>query len=77
MPVPPCPGLFIFYFPSSHVIILLPRGKSLFGIYGKTVRIRYGPAAVTGDECRNNHCPRRWEGAACRTIRKSEDLPTL
>ncbi len=48
---------------------------------GKTVRIRRGPAAVTGDESRVSHCvaliifemPR--EGAVSRTIRKPEDLP--
>jgi hypothetical protein len=50
------------------------------GRTGKTVQIRRGPAAVTGDESRRLPLPRRqtrWEGAANRTIRKPEDLPTL
>jgi hypothetical protein len=68
-------------------------GVSKLGVWeriGKTVRIRRGPAAVTGDERRSrNHCPRfhdtvdfskrsstcGWEGAVSRTIRKPEDLP--
>ena len=45
------------------------------GVRGKTVRIRRGPAAVTGDENRLSHCLEGWEGAASRVIRKSEDLP--
>ena len=41
---------------------------------GKPVRIRYGPAAVIGDELRQKPLFRMgWEGAEMRTIRKSED----
>lgn len=62
-----------------------PPGLLLGGRIGKTVRIRRGPAAVTGDErCNrplrttirvNEVSPRPWEGAVSRTIRKPEDLP--
>ena len=41
---------------------------------GKTVQVRRGAAAVTGDESRCCHCPQGWEGAAERTIREPEDL---
>ncbi len=44
---------------------------------GKTVKIRRGPAAVTGDERRKMPLPIRWEGAAGRMIRKPEDLLVL
>jgi len=45
------------------------------------VEIRYGPAAVNGDETRRGHCAANfyeavWEGAGSRLIRESEDLPT-
>jgi hypothetical protein len=43
-------------------------------IIGKTVQIRRGPAAVTGNESRNYATVSRWEGAAGRMIRKPEDL---
>ena len=42
----------------------------------KTVRIRRGPAAVTGDEGYTSHCGRMpREDVANRSIRKPEDLP--
>jgi len=31
-------------------------------VRGKTVKIRRGPAAVTGDESQECHCPDGWEG---------------
>ena len=47
------------------------------GLKGKTVQIRRGPAAVTGDERRMMPLFRKmgWEGAASRVIREPEDLP--
>ena len=45
---------------------------------GKPVQVRYGPAAVTGDETRQMPLvchPAGREGAGNRMIRKSEDLP--
>ena len=46
-----------------------------WAIIGKTVQNRRGPAAVTGDEHRNDATIQYgWEGAIIRIIRKSEDL---
>src|SRR5215470_8710504 len=47
-----------------------PRGDP-----GKAVRIRRDPVTVIGDETRDGHWPRGWEGAGSRTIREPGDLP--
>lgn len=42
---------------------------------GKRVRTPRGPAAVSGDETREGHCPIGWEGAGSRVNHEPEDLP--
>ena len=45
-------------------------------LYGKTVKVRRGPAAVTGDEHRNKATvDEKREGAMLWLIRKPEDRP--
>ena len=56
----------------------LRRLNILFGLdvlQGKTVQIRRGSAAVTGDKCRNMSLFYKWEDAVIWLIRKPEDLP--
>ncbi len=47
------------------------------GIIGNPVRVRSGPAAVTGNENRRMPLERYllWEGAVIRVIREPEDRP--
>lgn len=55
-------GAALFFFdliPGSLVHISVKTRKAMVipsGIQGKTVQIRCGPAAVTGNESRKNHC---------------------
>jgi len=44
-------------------------------LQGKTVQVRRGSAAVTGDKCRNMSLFYKWEDAVIWLIRKPEDLP--
>ena len=44
-------------------------------LQGKTVQVRRGSAAVTGDKCRNKSLFNKWEDAVIWLIRKPEDLP--
>jgi len=48
-------------------------------VKGNSAQIGDGPAAVTGDENRSMSLSTlfRWEGAASRMIRKSENLPEV
>ncbi len=51
---------------------------AVYGLTGNPVKFRDGPAAVIGDENRNNHCGIfSWEGAVFRLIQESEDLPGM
>jgi hypothetical protein len=72
-------GLLTFFLLDSHVenITIYNVYRCQFGLIGKPVQSRHGPAAVTGNEPRDRPLPpaSRGEGAGCRVIRESEDLP--